>query len=93
MNQLGGLCSGLNSIHLYAFALQFLPCSFDLLHKLRVCLGHVVECVDTPAEFGQEVRAERNQGPERKLMGTPLAACRLPRGCSRDGGLHTTGTI
>lgn len=37
--------------------------------------GHIVERVDTPAEFEKEVCTERYQAPEWKLIATPLAVC------------------
>lgn len=82
-----------NSVQLDAFALQFLLCNFNLLHKLRMCLRHVVECVDTPAKFEQEVCAKRDQGPERKLNADAVSGIPgLPRGLD-EWRIHTTGTI
>jgi hypothetical protein len=40
---------------------------FDLRHQFCVCLWHVVEGEDSPAELKEEVCAERDEGPEGNL--------------------------
>lgn len=88
-----GLYRKLASIHFYAFALQFLPRNLNLPHKLRMCLGHIVERVNTPAEFEKEVCTERYHAPERELIGTPLAVCQTGASLFEGWVSHTTGTI
>lgn len=39
----------------------------DFAHEFLVCLGTVVEGHDAPAETDEEVRAEGDESPERKL--------------------------
>ncbi len=52
------------SIHLYTLLLQFRSRLINLLHKLRVCIGHVVEGEDAVAEFEKEEGTEGDEGPE-----------------------------
>lgn len=47
---------------------QIRPRHINLLHKLRMRLGHIVECQDAVSEFEQQVCAEGNEGPEWKLI-------------------------
>ena len=54
-----------DSIHLNALYLQLYSRLLNLLHELCVCLGYIVECEDTVAEFEEEKCAERDEGPER----------------------------
>lgn len=50
-----------------ALCAEVLPCLCYLLHEFLVRLWYVVEGEDTPAELEEEVCAERDESPERKL--------------------------
>lgn len=54
-------------INIHTFGPQILPRQINLLHKLRMRLGHIIECEDAIAEFEEEVCAEGDEGPEWKL--------------------------
>lgn len=54
-------------ININAFAAELFPRHLDLPHQFLVRLGYVIECEHAPTELEEEVRAERDQGPEWEL--------------------------
>jgi hypothetical protein len=70
-------------INIHTLSPQIRPRQINLLHKLRVRLGYIVECEDAVSEFEEEVCAEGNEGPERKLFIKHLA---VVQGFKKDKG-------
>lgn len=54
-------------IDVHAPGLQVLLRQLNLLHKLLMCLGHVVECQHSPPESEEHVCAEGDEEPEWEL--------------------------
>lgn len=60
-------------VNIHALSPQICPRHIDLLHKLRMRLGNVVECENAVSEFEEEVCTEGNEGPEWKLSKSTMS--------------------
>ena len=62
-----------NLINVHTLSSQILPRQLNLLHELRMRLGHIVECEDAVSEIEEEECAEGDEGPEWQLFVEKLA--------------------